>query len=315
MRSKSTTLLLIVIGLSLTLLGAAGCRMRSRTDAPQEGGAPQVVIAPSDAPADPKAASAPLVDADGDGIDLAEKEEIRRSYALKPGESVNVYGINGRLRVETAEVATAEVLIVRSAKKKEDLQYHQIRIEHDEDGLTIRTESDRKSIFSAIGTLPEGRQRVLLRLPKKVDLDANAINGNVEIAGDLHGRAEIRGVTGSLKTGRISGETDISGVNGSVDLAFAPLTGKSIEMRGINGNIEMRFEGEVNADISGRGVNGQIQADLPNVEKPGGEDRPGRTRIRIGTGGTPIELMGINGNVHLAKAETKGATAAKAPSK
>jgi hypothetical protein len=303
---------LVVAGLSLSLLSVEGCRMRSRSNAKNEGGETQAQIAPSDAPADPKAAAAPLVDADGGSGDFAEKEEIRRTYALKPGQTVDVRGINGWVRVETADISIAEVLIVRSAKKKEDLQFHQMNIEHGEKGLTIRTESDRKSIFSALGSQPEGRQRVLLRLPKKIDFETNGINGDVEIVGDLNGRAEIRGVTGSVKTGRINGETDITGINGSVDVTFAPLTGKSIEMRGVNGNIEMRFEGEVNAEIRGRGVNGQIQADLPNVEKPDGEERPGRTRLRIGTGGTSIELTGINGNVHLVKAgAAPAATASK----
>ncbi|MFN0085185.1 MAG: hypothetical protein ACKVX9_07335, partial [Blastocatellia bacterium] len=284
MRSKSTMLLLIAAGLSLTMLGVGGCRMRAGRQEKKV----EAQIAPSDSAPDAKAAAPPLAGADTEGVDFAEKEEIRRSYTLKPGAVVNVHGINGQVRVETGEGSIAEVLIVRSAKKKEDLQYRQLNIEHGEEGLTIRTESDRKSIFSAIGSLPEGRQRVLLRLPKKVDFETNGINGNVEIAGDLNGRAEIRGVTGSVKVARINGETNIVGINGSVDVTFAPLTGKSIEMRGVNGNIEMRFEGEVNAEVRGRGVNGQIQADLPKVEKPEGEERLGRTRLRIGTGGTPI---------------------------
>lgn len=308
MKSKSILLLLIGAVLSVTMLGLEGCRMRSRSSSEEK--KPRGEVAPSDVAPDAKTAAAPLVDANAEGADLPEKEEIRRSYALKPGARVSVSSINGSVRVETADIAVADVLIVRSAKTKEDLQYRQISIERNNDGLSIYVESDRKSIFSAIGSIPEGRQRVLLRLPKKVDFEGNGINGDLAITGEILGRAEVRGVTGNVKAARINGETDIIGINGSVDVTFAPLTGKSVEVRGINGNVEMRFEGEVNADLGGWGVNGKIDADLPNVENREAEARRGRVRYRIGTGGTRIDLSGINGNVHLVKAEKAPMTAA-----
>ena len=60
---------------------------------------------------------------------LPEKEEINQTYQLAPGARVDVSGINGRVEVETSNSNTAEVHIIRSARTKEDLQYHKSIIE------------------------------------------------------------------------------------------------------------------------------------------------------------------------------------------
>ena len=207
------------------------------------------------------------------------------------------------------------MLIVRSAKKREDLQYHKINIQHDEEGLSIRVEDDRKSLFSAIASIPEGRQRVVLKLPRKIDLQMSGANGKISVS-EIQGRVRMDGINGEIKASRIAGETEIHGINGGIDLSFAPLNGNGIEFGGVNGNIDLRFEGEVNADVNTWGVNGQVNADLPNVQNKDHEE-PGRGRFkaRIGTGGTQIRINGINGNVNLMKAEKTKSTAAKVASK
>jgi len=253
--------------------------------------------------------------ADEDGVDLAEKEEIRRKYALNPESSVRVRGINGGVRIETADTDQAEVLIVRSAKTRDDLQFHKVNIEQDEDSLNIRVEGDRKSIFSALASIPEGHQRVVLKLPRKVELFLSGTNGKVKV-GEIQGRIRMDGINGEIRATRIAGETTVHGINGGVDLSFAPLNGNGIEVGGINGNIDLRFEGEVNAEVNAFGVNGQINADLPGVQnKNDDESGRGRYRARIGSGGTQIRVNGINGNVNLSKAQRPAANAAKLASK
>jgi hypothetical protein len=299
---KKLTAIIGLVALSVFLV-VGGCRVRSSSgsasskSAGSEAGNLAENIAASDASTEVK-----LDNADTDGVDFAEKEEIRRSYKMEPGANVNIYGINGMVKIESADAPVAEVLIVRSAKKREDLQFRRMNIEHGpKTGLTIRVENDRKSIFSALGSIPEGRQRVILRLPKDIDLETNGVNGDVT-AGEIRGRLELRGISGEVKVARAAGNTEVGGVNGGIDLTFAPLVGKKIELNGINGNIELRFEGDVNAEVSSWGVNGNVEADLPNMERTDTEPRRGRVNARIGTGGTKIEAHGVNGNIHLTKA-------------
>jgi hypothetical protein len=326
MRLKSFITLITIISFGLTL-GVGGCRHSSDQTQAKEG-IESVNIAASDVKTDAKtgaksegaAASADsnkaetnsIVDKGGEGVDFAEREEVRRSYTLKPGAEVIISNINGRVDVETADTDHAEVLIVRSAKKRDDLQFRKINIEHDPVQLHIRVEEDRRSLFSAFGSIPEGRQRVMLKLPRKVAIETNGVNGDVAI-GELEGGVQVRGVNGAVNIAQATGGANFRGVNGKIDATIAKLsTGDGIDLSGVNGNTTLRFIGEVNADVQARGHNGKVESDLPNVEERKGEKRYGRYEARIGTGGPQIEIRGVNGNVYLTKAEKQSATTAKA---
>jgi hypothetical protein len=307
---------LVVLSLSLF---TSGCRMHRRDGASRSSrdGAVDTaeLIAPSDATPDPKTGEVKLDSSDPDGRDLPEKEEIRRSYTLAPGADVDIHGINGRVTIDNTDASVAEVLIIRSAKKREDLEFRRVKIEHAPTRLMIRVESDRKSVFSALGSIPEGRQRVILRLPKKINLETNGINGDLT-AGEIQGRTEIHGVSGEVKIGRADGSVQVGGVNGNIDVSFAPLDRKKIEFNGVNGNIDLRFEGAVNADVNAWGFNGSFDSQLPGTERDENDVRNiSRVKARIGTGGSKIEAHGVNGNLKLMKAEKPGTTTAKAPTK
>jgi hypothetical protein len=328
MNRKLTVILSTAIAVLSLALIAGGCRAR-RQQAQAVEGDTAASIAPSDAGLDDRSTTpvlAPsekasgqtetnsIVDPGGEGVDFQEREEIRRSYTLKPGAEVMVSNINGRVDIETAEIDRAEVFIVRSARKKEDLQFRRIGIEHQPDMLHIRVEQDRRSLFSAFGSIPEGRQRVVLKLPRKVQIDVNGVNGNLT-AGEVGGRVEVRGVNGKVMIAQTSGSVSFRGVNGDIEATVAKLTGDGITISGVNGNTNIRFIGEVNADVSGRGMNGKVESDLPNLEVRAGERSHARYNARIGAGGAPIELRGVNGNVYLLKAQLTPATTARAKAK
>jgi DUF4097 and DUF4098 domain-containing protein YvlB len=312
MKTKTTLAMIAVVCFSLALI-TNGCVRRNRTGTKAE------TVKSTEGPGSADAANASsspvtlTVDSkDEDGVDLAEKQEIRRKFQLRPESKVEVHGINGGVKVETADIDTAEVLVVRSAKTQEDLkQYRQVKIEQHENRLVIAIEGDRKSVFSSLGRIPEGRQRVVLKLPRKIDFEVSSTNGNVTV-GEIQGRIGLYRVNGQIKMARVNGATELNGVNGGIDVSFAPLTGNGVEIRGVNGNIDLRFEGEVNAELDTWGVNGNVEPDLPGVAQKEEEPRRGRMRARIGSGGTRIEISGVNGNVKLMKAEKQGATTAKA---
>lgn len=313
MKSKLFITLIAVVFFILAL-SFSGCRFGhrvERSDAAKSGDASG--NAESAKPSGPPVELS--INSTGDeDVDFPVKEEIKRKYQLKPGSAVEIRGINGRIKIETADTDTAEVLIVRSAKSAEDLrQYRQVLIEREDDNLVVRIESDRKSLFSSIGALPEGRQRVIMKLPRKVDLEVRGANGNVSV-GEIQGQLDMSGVNGEIKASRVAGATRINGCNGGIDVSFAPLTGNGISINGINGNIDLSFEGEVNADLNAWGITGQINPDLPGVENRGDEQSQSRLRARIGQGGTQIRIGGINGNVNLVKAG-KSNTAAKTSAK
>ncbi len=332
MRPKSIIALIAVVGLSLALI-AGGCRHdNSQAQAPEA--SPTQNIAPSDVKTEGKAAANAsdkpsdkpsdktsetpetnsIVDSGGEGADFPEREEIRRSYTLKPGSQVRIANVNGKVEIETAETDRAEVLVVRSARKREDFQFRRVNIEHTPDWLQIRVEEDRRSVFSLLGSVPEGRQRVILKMPRKTIVEIDDVNGNVAI-GEMDAGVDVRGVNGKVTVAQATGAASFRGVNGNIEATIAKLAGEGIDLSGVNGSTTLRFVGEVNANVSARGFNGRVEADLPNVEAKPDERRHGRYEARIGGGGAPIEIRGVNGNVYLSKADKPVAATAKAAKK
>lgn len=326
----------IITLIAIFTLSAGGCRQGSDQAQAPPVDTRSANVAPSDfkpdaksnskegAKADVETASADsnktemnsIVDNRGEGVDFVEREEIRRSYTLRPNADVIVSGISGRIDVETDDIDHAEVLIVRSAKKPEDLQYRKINIEHDPSELRIRVEGDQRSFFSAFGSIPEGRQRVTLKLPRKVAFITNGVNGDVAI-GEIEGGVDVRSVNGKINIAQATGGVTFRHVNGKIDATIAKLSADGgIDLRGVNGNATLRFIGEVNADVDANGHNGRVESDLPNLQEDKDERRRhGRYSARIGTGGPQIEIRGVNGNVFLTKAEKQSATTAKSAAK
>ncbi len=232
----------------------------------------------------------------GDDRDFAERDEIRQSYELAPNARVEVSGINGTVDIETSNTGTAEVYIVRSAKTREDLNYRKIIIEHTANSLTIRGEKERDHS----GNRPEVRQRVKLRLPRQIDLTTSGVNGRVNV-GEVDGPVRISGVNGRVEVAQAVGYSDLSGINGAVTVTIARLGERGIQVSGVNGRVELRFADNLDADLDVTGINGSVNADVPNVTLQGKMDR-NNFRARIGAGGIPISISGVNGGVRLTRA-------------
>src|SRR5215213_880087 len=81
-----------------------------------------------------------------------ESDEIQRSYQLDPGAIVDVSNISGSVAIETSDTSMAEVRIVRTARSRAELAYHNIIVERQASGLVVRGESDRER------TVPRHRQ-------------------------------------------------------------------------------------------------------------------------------------------------------------
>ncbi|MGH9944889.1 MAG: hypothetical protein ACRD9R_21275 [Pyrinomonadaceae bacterium] len=235
-----------------------------------------------------------------DDSEYTEKDEVRQSFQLAPGALVKVSGINGSIDVETSSGSTAEVHVVRSARTREDLNFRKVIIEQTAGGLVVRGESDReRSRDGEYGRRSDVRQRVSLKIPRQVEFAASGINGRA-LVGEIDGSVKLSGINGRVEVGQALGYTEMSGINGSVLVTVARVGEQGIRVSGVNGGVEMRFADEVNADLSVTGVNGSVNADLPNVTMVGRVSRSS-FNAKIGSGGAPINVSGVNGRVQLAR--------------
>ena len=234
-----------------------------------------------------------------DESEFTERDEFRQSYTLAAGSAVRLSGINGRVDVETASGNAAEVYVVRTARNKSDLDYHKIIVEQTAAGLVVRGEKDKNDSWrDRDGERRQVRQRVTMRIPRNVDFTASGINGRATV-GEIEGPVKLSGINGRVDVAQARGYTDISGINGSVTMLITQLTERGIRVSGVNGSVSLKFGGALNADLSVSGINGAVHTDgLPNVTVQGRISRQ-NFNARIGAGGAPINVSGVNGSVRL----------------
>jgi hypothetical protein len=343
MRSKHIFAALAAAAIGLMLI-APGCSARkdgAATKVETAGGA----VAGGESPS----AEFSLSARDDEGFDLPEREEIRQKRNLTPGtkvfvigfkdakvdsddKEVIVMGINGPVKVETADTDVAEVLVVRSARKREDLQRQKVEIT-DYKGLYIQVGSAKeqdpgyeiRERLARVGrrlpeaspspdSAPEIRRRVVLRLPRRAGLGISEIGGDVAIDGGDR-RMEISNVIGKVRAARVAGLIFVGDVSGAVDMAFAPGAASSIKIGEVNGDVDLRFDGEVNADLRAWGVVGAIKPNFSNVEISNTEPVWAGLKARIGAGGSSIEINEVNGNLTLSNAANGDASALKVRAK
>lgn len=230
--------------------------------------------------------------------DLPERDEFRQSYTLPVDAQVEVKGINGSVSIETANTSTAEVHIVRSARSREDLEYRKVIVEQSGNRLVVRGEEDRGWGRRA-GRQTETRQQVLLRLPRQVALNVHGINGSVK-AGEIEREGVVSGINGKVELAQVGGMAKISGINGSVAVTVTRLGEQGLKISGVNGRVEVQLAGELNADIHASGINGKVETDLPAATILSKWSRAD-FKAKVGAGGSPISISGINGKVSLKK--------------
>ena len=236
------------------------------------------------------------------------REEIRKTYELSPGATVELSGLNGAVKIETSETRTAEIFIERTAPSQEALDRRKVTIEADSSSLRIRGEKGDGSFISRwFGS--SGGERVTLKLPRQISLNAKGVNGPF-VAGEIDGPVEVTGINGKVQIANSVGRALFKGINGSVVVGLKKIDVDGVTLSGINGNIELQLGSDVNADFDAHGMNGRVVSDLPNVEVD--KSKRGTYWARIGTGGNGIKAKGINGNIRLTRVAAIAGDAAAA---
>ena len=234
----------------------------------------------------------------------AGEQIVNDSYALAPGARVEVTGINGPVEIITTESGIAEIHVENRVGDVRDLEYHKINVTHGADFLTVRGENRRRGGLGFLRWLvgrggggKGARQRVVLKVPRRVEVAARGINGEVRI-GEVEGAVRVSGVNGEVTVARASGDAQFSGVNGNITFGVSNPADEGVRVSGVNGNIVLRLARDVNADVRLSGFNGEVDYDLRDVTV---EDAARSKWVaRIGAGGPLIRMSGIQGNIHFA---------------
>ena len=230
------------------------------------------------------------------------RDEIRKSFELRPGARVEIQGINGSVEVQTSDTKTAEVYVLRTAGSRDSLSRREVTVEQTADGLLIKGKEARHAgIWEHLfGRNP--REEVTIKAPRQIALALKGVNGRVH-SGDIDGPLEVKGVNGNVELGQTSGSAEISGVNGRISVGLQSLDDRGARVSGVNGGVELRLANGLNADLTAKGMNGNVRSEISEVTVDK-EDSGRNYSARIGAGGAPITIRGVNGNVRLTRADT-----------
>jgi len=246
------------------------------------------------------------VSVSGDDSPGVTGDETRKTFDLKPGARLEVSGIKGSVQIQTSDTTTAEVFVKRTADSPHSLGRREMIIEQTADGLLVRARQSHLGFWDHLfGHDPN--EEVTIKAPRQIALSLKGINGWVTTA-DIDGALEAKAINGRVELGQASGSAEIGAINGNIVVGLRQLGERGARISAVNGGIEIRLASGLNADLTAKGMNGNVRSEIAEVTVDK-DDRGSRYSAHIGSGGAPITLSGINGNVRL----TRLASIAEAP--
>jgi hypothetical protein len=218
-------------------------------------------------------------------------QEEHQTYQLAPGAHIDVSNISGPVSVEATDGTTAEVGIYRRAPNHDDLAYRKVSVEQTSRGLTIQQKNDGTEA-SSINLL----NRVVLKLPRQVSVSGKSISGDFNISG-VTGAVDLNGISGSVNAKQLSGALTVSGVSGNVRVAVTRINDAGLRVSGVSRNVYVGLASDLNAELrvgnTTAGVSNKIQGlALVSLDRS-------YYSARLGSGGPQIEVSNVTGTIVL----------------
>lgn len=233
-------------------------------------------------------------------------QDFRWHGAIASGKSLEVRGINGRVRASRATGSEAEVTATKRAGRRGDPDDVQIKTIEDAEGVVIcavypsrhDTNDCRRSGGNNDVQNNDVEVNFEVKVPAGVNFTGETVNGDVEAA-ELPADAEVATVNGDVEV-TAAGTARASTVNGSVTATV----GKSawsgtLEFSTVNGGIEVTLPSDIDAEVDANTVNGSITSDFPITMQ--GRMRKQQLHGTIGKGGRGLKLTTVNGGIELRK--------------
>ena len=223
-----------------------------------------------------------------------ERDETNRSFTLPARARVEVVAINGSVDIKAIDGDTATVEIERTARSRAELDCNKVVLRQGVLGnLFIQSETS-----GCENTVVQVHHRVLLSLPRYVNLSVAGVSGPVNI-GEIEGTLSISGNSGNINLEQSGRRSRISGNQGTITVKLRKLDAGGLELSGNSGAIKLYLADESNVDVRVTGLSGSVLSDLPNVQfhKTGDADY----YARIGSGGPTITVHGSSGSVFLGR--------------
>jgi hypothetical protein len=237
------------------------------------------------------------------------KAEFRWEGKLAAGKTLEIKGINGRVKAISASGDQIELVAVKRGRRQDPEKVEVKVVEHGT-GITICAVYPSGDPAQPNECKPgsEGRMRVrnndvnvdfALKLPAGIHFVGRSVNGSIE-ASELGGNVEARTVNGSV-TVNATGHARAETVNGSIRATLGKADWKDgVAFKTVNGSVTVTLPKDASTALHVETVNGRIQNEFTLT----GESRVSRRELSgtIGSGGRDLSVKTVNGSVTLRRA-------------
>jgi len=237
-------------------------------------------------------------------------DNFKWSGKMPAGAWLTVANLNGSISVEQASGDVAEVVGEKDWRRGDpkDVRFAVVK---DGDNVTICALWGDESTCSARGAHYRGHDHdwnddhgdvkvtFTIRLPKGVKVDANTVNGSLDVSGATS-EVQAETVNGKVDVATGGGPVNANTVNGSIHVTMAAIPGNdNLKFRTVNGSIYVTVPPSLQADLEMSTVNGSLTSDFPLMLQ--GRMNPKHLEAKIGNGGRRVEMSTVNGSIELRK--------------
>jgi hypothetical protein len=154
-----------------------------------------------------------------------------------------------------------------------------------------------------------------LQVPRNVRVRLCTVNGGTVTVSGITGDFDVSNVNGGVKLADMAGSGRVNTVNGRIDADFAASPRNESQFKTVNGTISATFPRDLAADLHLKTFNGGLFTDFDTTALPVAAERVERserpryvyrrrgfTNVRVGAGGPVLTFDTLNGDVRIQRA-------------
>lgn len=154
-----------------------------------------------------------------------------------------------------------------------------------------------------------------LQVPRNVRVRLCTVNGGTVTVSGITGDFDVSNVNGGVKIADMAGSGRVNTVNGRIDADFAASPRNESQFKTVNGTIAATFPRDLAADLHLKTFNGGLFTDFDTTALPVAAERVERserpryvyrrrgfTNVRVGAGGPVLTFDTLNGDVRIQRA-------------
>lgn len=242
-----------------------------------------------------------------------DQESVKRSFDVPAaGRKLLVDNVSGFIHVTGYDGAQLQVSVQKHiyGRSPEAVQEakRDVKLDMSQQGSFVRLYVDGPFRSPNGGTNYRGDDyygyRVTfdyeIQVPKATELSLHTITNEIVVKRTT-GDFDIHGLNGGIDMEEISGSGTVKTLNGKLKVAFARNPEHDSQFHTLNGAMDVYFHEPLNADLHFKTLNGGVYADFDVSSIPGtalvSERRNGSARA--GKGGPALTFNGLNGAIRL----------------